>query len=58
MTRNEMWNCYRAIMMALENHNIDTTHDSLYHKTTFYFRDCCGGTIIDEALKYLTNNKK
>lgn len=54
-----MWDCYCAVLTALENHIIDTSHDPhSKNKTTFYFRDCCGGDIVNEALKYLTNKTK
>lgn len=56
MTKNEMWNCYNAIMKALSNHIIDVSHDtSSNYLTTFYFKDCCGGDIANEALNYLNN---
>lgn len=59
MTRNEIWDCYNAIMIALSNHVIDVSHDpSLNSSTSFYFRDCCGGDIVNEAWRYLANNKK
>ena len=49
-----MWKCYEAVMKALSNHIIDVSHDpTLNSLTTFYFKDCCGGTIVDEALDYL-----
>lgn len=41
----------------MENHYIYVSHDSP-DKTTFYFKDCCRGDIVDEALEYLNNNKK
>ena len=57
-TKNEMWDCYNAIIKALSNHIIEVSHDSSFNSlTTFYFKDCCGGDIVREALEYLNNKK-
>lgn len=51
MNRNEVWKIYGCIIDALSSYNIDTGHDSTCNsKTQFYFRDYCGGDIIDKAL--------
>lgn len=53
-----MWDCYNAILKAMENYTIDTVHYSeTKKKTSFLFRNCCGGDIVREALEYLNNKR-
>lgn len=61
MNRELMWECYQCVMEALSNHMIDAEHHHPVKPelTTFYFKDCCGGDIVDCALEIFNkrNNK-